>query len=72
MSNAGPGEKRMHVGKMHAGEVWTDVLGWEKDEVVIGHDGFGTFICPGTSLSVWVKLLIRMPRVGIGLASCKC
>lgn len=55
MSNAGPGEKRMHVGEMHAGEVWTDVLGWEKGEVVIGEDGFGNFICPGTSVSVWVN-----------------
>lgn len=55
MSNAGPGEKRMHVGEMHAGEIWTDVLGWEKGEVKIEEDGFGNFICPGTSLSVWVN-----------------
>lgn len=55
MSNAGPGEKRMHVGEMHAGEVWTDVLGWEKGEVTIGDDGFGNFICAGTSVSVWVN-----------------
>ena len=41
MSNAVPGEKRMHVGEMHAGEVWTDVLGWEKGEVRIDGDGFG-------------------------------
>ena len=26
MSNAGPGEKRMFVGKEHKGEVWTDVV----------------------------------------------
>lgn len=55
MSNAGPGEKRMHVGEMHAGEKWTDVLGWEKGEVEIGSDGFGMFTCPGVSLSVWVN-----------------
>ena len=55
MSNAGPGEKRMHVGEMHAGEKWTDVLGWETREVVIENDGYGNFVCPGTSLSVWVN-----------------
>jgi alpha-amylase len=55
MSNAGPGEKRMHVGEMHAGEKWTDVLGWETREVVIDEKGFGDFVCPGTSLSVWVN-----------------
>ena len=55
LSNAGPGEKRMWVGEMHAGEVWTDVLGWEKGEVKIGEDGFGVFTCPGVSLSVWVN-----------------
>jgi alpha-amylase len=55
LSNAGPGEKRMWVGDMHAGEVWTDVLGWEQGEVTIGKDGFGVFTCPGVSLSVWVN-----------------
>lgn len=54
MSNAGPGEKRMAVGKEHAGEVWTDVLGWQKDEVKIDDEGYGMFMCPGTSVSVWV------------------
>lgn len=55
MSNAGAGEKRMFVGEMHAGEKWTDVLGWEQGEVIIGEDGWATFRCPGTSLSVWVN-----------------
>ncbi|KAI9877804.1 MAG: hypothetical protein M1823_007046 [Watsoniomyces obsoletus] len=55
MSNAGPGKKRMAVGKEHAGEVWTDVLGWQKEEVRIEEDGFGEFMCAGTSVSVWVN-----------------
>jgi len=55
VSNAGPGWKRMHVGEMHAGEKWTDVLGWEQGEVVIGGDGVGEFRCGGTSVSVWVN-----------------
>jgi alpha-amylase len=55
VSNAGPGEKRMHVGEMHAGERWTDVLGWSEGEVTVGEDGFGVFRCGGCSVSVWVK-----------------
>ncbi len=55
VSNAGPGTKRMHVGEMHAGETWTDVLGWESSKIVIGQDGYADFICPGTSVSVWVN-----------------
>ncbi|KAI1266390.1 glycoside hydrolase family 13 protein [Xylariaceae sp. FL1019] len=55
ISNAGSGEKRMHVGEMHAGEVWTDVLGWSDREVTIGDDGFGLFVCGQTSVSVFVN-----------------
>ncbi|KAH9869953.1 hypothetical protein J1614_006874 [Plenodomus biglobosus] len=55
MSNAGPGEIRMAVGKMHAGEKWTDVLGWEQGEVEIDGEGYGMFKCPGTSVAVWVR-----------------
>ncbi|KAI1456458.1 glucan 1,4-alpha-maltohexaosidase [Annulohypoxylon moriforme] len=55
MSNAGPGEKRMHVGEVHAGEVWTDVLGWSDREVTIDKDGFGDFVCGQTSVSVFVN-----------------
>ncbi|KAI1639119.1 glucan 1,4-alpha-maltohexaosidase [Biscogniauxia mediterranea] len=55
ISNAGPGEKRMHVGEVHAGEVWTDVLGWSDREVTIGEDGFGVFVCGQTSVSVFAN-----------------
>ncbi len=55
LSNAGPGTKRMHVGEMHAGERWTDLLGWGEGEVVIGEDGFGEFTCGQCSVSVWVR-----------------
>jgi len=56
MSNAGPGWKQMHVGKIHAGEVWTDVLNWQANQVVIGADGFGVFTCGQTSVSIWVNM----------------
>lgn len=55
LSNAGPGSKRMHVGEMHAGERWTDVLGWSEQEVEIGADGFGEFPCGQCSVSVFVN-----------------
>ncbi|KAK8035426.1 Alpha-amylase [Apiospora rasikravindrae] len=55
MSNAEPGQIRMAVGDMHRGEVWTDVLRWQGDEVRIDDDGFGLFPCAGTSVSVWVN-----------------
>jgi alpha-amylase len=55
MSNTKPGQIRMAVGDMHKGEVWTDVLGWSQDEVVVDDEGYGLFMCPGISMSVWVK-----------------
>ena len=55
MSNAGPNEKSMYVGALHAGEVWTDVLGWEPSAVTIDERGNGLFPCPGTSVAVWVR-----------------
>ncbi|ATY59031.1 glucan 1,4-alpha-maltohexaosidase precursor [Cordyceps militaris] len=55
LSNAGPGTKHMHVGEMHAGERWTDVLGWSEGAVTIGQDGFGDFTCGQCSVSVWVR-----------------
>jgi alpha-amylase len=45
----------MEVGKEHAKETWTDVLGWHPGEVVIGEDGWGVFRCPAMSVSIWVK-----------------
>lgn len=45
----------MHVGEMHRGETWTDVLGWETEDVVIGADGCGIFRCKSNSVSVWVN-----------------
>ena len=55
MSNAGPGQIRMAVGDLHRGQVWTDVLGWEKGEVVIDDEGYGVFMCSGVSVSIWVR-----------------
>ncbi|MCJ1369326.1 hypothetical protein MMC20_000536 [Loxospora ochrophaea] len=56
MSNWRPNQKIMFVGKRHAGEVWTDSLGWHQGRVVIDRMGFGTFPCAGASVSVWIHL----------------
>ncbi len=55
MSNAEQGELRMYVGELHAGQKWTDVLGWENREVEIGGDGFGVFPCGSCSVRVYVR-----------------
>ena len=55
MSSKGPNRKRMNTGKRHAGEIWTDILGWERSKVTIGKDGNGMFPCSGGSVSVFVN-----------------
>lgn len=55
MSNAGLNEKWMYVGREHQGETWTDLLGWEQSRVIINHDGWGCFPCPGVNVAVWVN-----------------
>ncbi|KAL1405244.1 hypothetical protein Q8F55_008870 [Vanrija albida] len=49
------GTKRIDVGKEHAGEKWSDVLGWSQGEVTIGDDGFAEFKSPAESISIWTK-----------------
>jgi alpha-amylase len=55
LSNAEANELRMCVGSLHAGETWTDVLGWSDREVVIDDEGFGVFATPSCSLGVYVN-----------------
>ncbi|KAJ9108076.1 hypothetical protein QFC19_002541 [Naganishia cerealis] len=55
LCNGSEGVKTMEVGKEHAGEVWTDVLGWHTGEVTIGEDGRAEFRCPAESVSIWVN-----------------
>jgi alpha-amylase len=55
MSNADIGERRMNVGVLHKGQVWTDVLGWSDREVEIDEEGWGVFPCGGTSVSIFVS-----------------
>ncbi|KAF3762759.1 family 13 glycoside hydrolase [Cryphonectria parasitica EP155] len=48
------GSKAMCVGKQHAGEIWTDILGGCWGEVRIDDEGWGVFGCAPRSVAVWV------------------
>lgn len=65
LTNGSEGSKVMDVGKVrcsfsarhfltslqeHAGEVWSDVLGWHSGEVTINEDGKAEFRCSVSSL----------------------
>ena len=43
----------MNVGQQHAGERWTDILGWAWDVVTIDRGGWGTFRVGPRSVGVW-------------------
>ncbi|KAI9723816.1 MAG: hypothetical protein M1828_004066 [Chrysothrix sp. TS-e1954] len=47
--------KRMYVGIQHAGEMWSDILGWTPGCVSIDKAGYGTFWVTGNTVAVWVK-----------------
>lgn len=49
------GTKHMEIGKEHAGEVWTDLLGWSQGEVKINDDGWADFRAPASSVSIWTN-----------------
>lgn len=45
----------MYVGRKHAGEQWTDILGWREEKVTIDNRGYGVFPVSAMSVSVWVN-----------------
>ncbi|TAQ85500.1 hypothetical protein B7494_g6157 [Chlorociboria aeruginascens] len=55
MSIAGPNQKKMHVGEVHAGQIWKDILNSQKREVKIDREGYGIFPCFGSAVSVFVN-----------------
>lgn len=55
LSNGGASYKRMYVGHRHAGELWTDILGWRNEAVLINNYGYGVFPVAAMSVSVWVN-----------------
>jgi alpha-amylase len=48
-------EKRMCVGRQHAGEVWTDIMGWAWGQVTIDRAGEGVFPVGHRSMGVWIN-----------------
>lgn len=57
MSNSNATEKRMYVGRIHAGEEWTDILEWCPGTVTIDRKGYGVFPVSAMSVSVWVNAM---------------
>ncbi|KAI9763076.1 MAG: hypothetical protein M1835_007943 [Candelina submexicana] len=55
MSTARANQKKILVGKTHAGEIWTDILGWEIGKVEVDEEGYGIFSCPRRCVAVWVN-----------------
>ncbi|KAG8694879.1 hypothetical protein FRC09_009532, partial [Ceratobasidium sp. 395] len=53
--NGDEGSKFLYAGKEHAGEKWSDLLGWHEGEVTIGDEGWAEFRCPARSVSIWTK-----------------
>ncbi|KAE8380609.1 glycoside hydrolase superfamily [Aspergillus bertholletiae] len=56
MSNVGASQKRMYVGRRHARERWTDILGWHPKTVIIDKKGYGVFPVFAMQVGVWVNL----------------
>lgn len=55
LSNTVEGEKRMKVGKEHAGAAFRDAMGCFPDPVIIDEEGYGVFGTRGMDVSVWVR-----------------
>lgn len=54
LSNGEEGFKTMEVGAKFSGKTFVDVLGYRTEEVVVNEEGFGEFLCPAGSVSVWI------------------
>ncbi|KAJ5820505.1 hypothetical protein N7474_006096 [Penicillium riverlandense] len=55
LSDAAASQKRMYIGRGHAGEEWTDILQSRTGTVVIDDRGYGIFSVASKSVSVWVN-----------------
>lgn len=62
------GEKRMQVPDGHAGEEWTDVLGWSQGTVTIGEDVSSVFAAMGCRADCFVPVDRDGPTSGALLA----
>lgn len=53
LTNECQNQKRMYVGRQHAGETYRDVLENRQEEVVVDEEGYGVFFVEGGSISVY-------------------
>jgi len=54
LSNSEAGNKKMEIGKAHAGKQFVDALGNRSEELTIDDNGWAEFLCAAGSVSVWV------------------
>lgn len=54
LSNGDAGTKTMEVGKRYAGKIFHDLLKKHEAQVKINEEGWGEFLAPAGSVSVWV------------------
>jgi len=47
--------RHMYVGRQHAGERWTEIMGWARGEVIIDRRGWGSFPVGPRSVGVWIN-----------------
>jgi alpha-amylase len=55
LSNDDNGDKNMEIGKRYAGKKFIDLMGKNPGEVAINMDGWGNFLAPAGSISVWIE-----------------
>jgi alpha-amylase len=55
LSNGEEGFKKMEIGEKFAGKVFIDALQKRPEEITIDEQGWGDFLCPAGSVSVWVE-----------------
>jgi alpha-amylase len=54
LTNGSAGNKKMEIGKMHAGKSFADVCGGRDEKVIIDDEGWGEFFVADKSVSVWI------------------
>lgn len=59
ITNGLGGSKSMYVGKSHSGEMWYDITGHIREDVVIDETGQGTFKVLDGSYSIWIKRIFN-------------
>ena len=55
LSNGDNGNKMMEIGKRYAGKKMIDALGKMEEEVDVNEEGWGNFLAPAGTVSVWVE-----------------